>query len=70
MSSIFTEDEMTNIEIKNFRNSLGLTQMVFASKLGVTISTVQMWEAGTNKPSPMALARLNKLKKEIDKEKL
>lgn len=59
---------MTHLEIKKLRKKLGLTQMTFASKLGVTISTVQMWEADTNKPSPMAAALLNKLKEKAERD--
>lgn len=41
-------------EIKLIRNSLKLTQNIFASLMGVHIKTVEAWESGTNKPSGTA----------------
>jgi len=38
-------------EIKQIRNSLQLTQKIFANVLGVSVKTVEAWEAGTNLPN-------------------
>ncbi len=37
-------------EIKQIRNDLGMTQVIFASFMGVSKKTVEAWEAGRNKP--------------------
>ncbi len=42
-------------DIKNIRNKLGLTQIMFANMLGVSKKTVEAWEANTNKPTGPAL---------------
>ena len=41
-------------EIKNIRNSIGMSQHVFAWYLGISVKTVEAWEAGTNHPSGAA----------------
>ena len=41
-------------EIKYIRNSLGLTQKIFAGLLGVSAKTIEAWESGGNKPSGSA----------------
>ncbi|MBB6482679.1 helix-turn-helix domain-containing protein [Spirochaeta isovalerica] len=38
------------ITIRKIRNSLNLTQMIFAEALGVSIKTVEAWESGRNHP--------------------
>ena len=37
-------------EIRDVRLSLGMTQITFAQVMGVSVKTVEAWEAGTNKP--------------------
>lgn len=37
-------------EIKEIRNSLGMTQTVFALFMGVSKKTVEAWESGRNMP--------------------
>ena len=37
-------------EIKEIRTSTGMTQVVFAEFMGVSVKTVEAWEAGRNKP--------------------
>lgn len=39
---------MEKEELKNIRNSRGLSQTAFAEKLGVNIRTIQNWEGGQN----------------------
>jgi len=46
--------EMTADEIKGVRKQSGLTQAVFAAVIGVSVKTVEAWEAGTNHPSGSA----------------
>ncbi len=41
-------------EIRNIRQLTGLTQKSFALYLGVSVKTVEAWEAGTNSPSGTA----------------
>ena len=38
-------------EIKNIRNAAGMTQVLFAAFLGVSVKTVEAWESGRNKPA-------------------
>ena len=40
---------------------MGLTQEKFAAKLGVTFPTINRWENGRTKPSPLALQRIKEL---------
>jgi len=47
--------------IRDLWASLGLTQEQFAAKVGVTWSTVNRWENGRGKPSPLAMRRINEL---------
>ena len=50
------------ILIKKLREQLNLTQEEFAAELGVVFSTVNRWEKGHAKPSPIALKAIeNKL---------
>lgn len=42
--------EFTAEEIKTIRNELSMTQIIFAAVLGVSVKTVEAWEAGTNVP--------------------
>jgi len=54
--------------IRNLRVKLELTQEQFAAKVGVTWSTVNRWENGRGKPSPLAMRRIEELQKEFEKE--
>jgi transcriptional regulator with XRE-family HTH domain len=54
--------------IKRLRVALGLTQEQFAAKIGVTFSTVNRWENGKGKPSPLAMLRIKDLQKNIKAE--
>ena len=47
--------------IRNLREKTGLTQEKFATKLGVTLPTVNRWENGRAKPSPLAMQKLEEL---------
>lgn len=47
--------------IREIRGRLGLTQEKFAAKLGVTLPTINRWENGRTRPSPLAMQRLREL---------
>lgn len=44
--------------IRELRLRTGLTQEKFAAKLGVTFPTINRWENGRAKPSPLALKQI------------
>ena len=46
--------------IKRFRGRLGLTQTELAARLGVSFVTVNRWENGQTKPSPLAWSQILK----------
>lgn len=47
--------------VKALRQRLGLTQEQFAHHIGVTFASVNRWESGYVKPSPMARQKLEAL---------
>lgn len=53
--------------VKKLRTAMGLTQEQFAAKIGVTFSTVNRWENGKGKPSPLAMKQIEELRKELRK---
>jgi putative transcriptional regulator len=60
-------------KIKTIRNNLGLSQLIFAYIMGVSIKTVEAWESGRNEPQGPAqriLFLLEKDKKFLEKNKL
>ena len=52
--SIAPLDTFTPSEIKKIRNDTGLTQVLFAQYMGVSVKTVEAWEAGRNQPEGAA----------------
>ena len=48
-------------QTRDARLSLGMTQTTFAQVMGVSIKTVEAWEAGTNKPVGAARRLLSML---------
>ncbi len=50
--------------IRSIRNSLNLSQLIFAEAIGVSIKTVEAWESGRNKPQGPALRMLQLLETE------
>ena len=52
-------------QIRAIRKATGLTQEQFAAKLGVTFPTVNRWENQKTIPSPLALQKLEKLRKNL-----
>jgi len=62
-----SKNGMTNAEQRNplgvleLRKRLGMTQEQLARELGVTVGTVNRWENGRFRPSPLALRGLERL---------
>jgi transcriptional regulator with XRE-family HTH domain len=50
--------------VRNLRDHLGLTQEQFAQELGVSFSTVNVWENGKREPLPFLRRRLLEMAKE------
>ena len=55
--------------IKRLRVQLGLTQEQFAARVGVTFSTVNRWEAGRSRPSPLAWREIERLSEVMTRTK-
>lgn len=55
--------------VRKLRQRLGLTQEVFAHRLGVTLVTVNRWENGHGKPRGLSVAMLDGVEKQLDKKK-
>ncbi|MGB7324037.1 MAG: helix-turn-helix transcriptional regulator [Rubripirellula sp.] len=51
--------------VKSLRDQLGLSQEKFAARLGVTFSSVNRWENGHRKPSPLAMKQVEAILLEI-----
>ena len=51
--------------VRELRQRLDLTQEKFAAKLGVTTPTINRWENGRAKPSPLALRQIEDLSREM-----
>jgi transcriptional regulator with XRE-family HTH domain len=47
--------------VRELRERTGLTQEKFAAKLGVTFPTINRWENGRAKPSPLAMQKIEEL---------
>lgn len=52
--SVTPVDRYDATEIKGIRKSTGFTQAVFAQYMGVSVKTVEAWEAGRNHPEGAA----------------
>ena len=53
--------EYTAEEIQQIRQSLNISQAIMAKFLGVSVLTIQSWEQGLRKPSPMACRFLDEI---------
>ena len=51
--------------VRELRDRTGLTQEKFAAKLGVTFPTVNRWENGRAKPSPLAMQKIEELLRDL-----
>lgn len=47
--------------VRELRERMGLTQEKFAARLGVTFPTINRWENGRARPSPLALKQIEDL---------
>ncbi|MBG1266609.1 helix-turn-helix domain-containing protein [Nostoc sp. WHI] len=47
--------------IRDLRLLTGLTQEQFAATLGVTYTTINRWENGRSKPSPLAMGKIEEM---------
>lgn len=57
--SIMPLDVFTATEIKEIRNGTKLSQALFAKYMGVSVKTVEAWEAGRNHPDGAACRLLS-----------
>jgi transcriptional regulator with XRE-family HTH domain len=51
--------------IRALRERNGLTQEKLAARLGVSFSTINRWEKGRRRPSPLALRKLEEFVKDM-----
>ena len=47
--------------VRELRQRTGLTQEKFAARLGVTFPTINRWENGRARPSPLAMQKIEEL---------
>lgn len=52
--SVLHLDVFTAVEIKTIRTNTGLSQVLFARFMGVSVKTVEAWEAGRYQPDGAA----------------
>ena len=60
---------MSGDQIRRIRERIGLTQSRFATWLGVSLSSLQDWEAGRQAPTKRALRLLEKAEASASKLK-
>jgi len=53
--------------VRELREKTGLTQEKFAAKFGVTFPTINRWENGKAKPSPLAIQRIKDMLQSMGK---
>lgn len=51
--------------IRDLRLLAGLTQEQYAATLGVTYTTINRWENGRSKPSPLAMEKIEGMLEEM-----
>lgn len=62
-----TQNDMACL-VRGLRQRLNLTQEKFAARLGVTTPTINRWEHGRAKPSPLALRQIAELLRQMGDE--
>jgi len=60
------ETDIPNL-IRVLRARTGLTQEKFAAKLGVTFPSINRWENGKTKPSPLAMQKIEEFLRNLGK---
>jgi transcriptional regulator with XRE-family HTH domain len=63
-----SKDSGTAQLVRALRGLLGLTQEKMAGRLGVTFPTINRWENGRAKPSPLALRQIDDLLAELGED--
>ncbi len=53
--------------VRELRKRTGLSQEKFAARIGVTFPTINRWENGKAKPSPLGLKQIEELLKDLGK---
>ena len=53
--------------VRELRERVGLSQEKFAAKLGVTTPTINQWENGRAKPSPLAMKQVEYMLHDLGK---
>lgn len=56
------------LNVKKLRTRSGLSQSKFAVLLGVSVASLRRWEAGDANPSPMAIQRIEEIRRMSDAE--
>lgn len=64
--TIHPVDQFSPDEIKQIRTDTGMTQVLFAQYMGVSVKTVEAWEAGRNHPEGAACRLLAMTKNDPD----
>lgn len=54
--------------VRSLRELLGVSQEKLAARMGVTFSSVNRWENGHTKPSPLAVQKLEEMVLELGPE--
>ena len=54
LAAVIPPPQLEPDDVRNTRESLGVSQPVFAGLLGTSVSTIRSWEQGQKTPSPMA----------------
>lgn len=62
---VVTENRDLSRLVRSLRDKLGLSQEKLAARMGVTFSSVNRWENGHSKPSPLAMQKLEELVVEL-----
>src|SRR5664279_1341670 len=62
---MITEQADMSELIRELRRRMGLTQEQFAAELGVTFPTINRWEHGRARPSPLALKQIQAVLKHL-----
>lgn len=57
------------MDTKKIRLKLGMSQQAFGSEIGVSISAVQNWESGKNKPCKFSMEKIEFLIKKVNKRR-
>jgi len=52
-------------KIRQCRHLKGWTQEKLARNIGVSLNTVQRWESGKTRPSPLAMEKLQELLEDV-----